>query len=137
MLLRIDGLDANVVDEDGFNVLMKLFPFRNNYFKRQIFQMILRDAKGLNVNHQDCNGQTVLHRAAGRGDVEIVEELLKMDAIDITLKDSEGETALDDAKNGPFFDEEDEIDYMDDDEAEDFQMARKEACDEIVKLLEK
>jgi ankyrin repeat protein len=50
---------------------------------------------GADVNAQDEDLQTPLHYACSVGHTEVIKILLSQDDIDITLKDSDGKTAMD------------------------------------------
>ena len=54
---------------------------------------------GANVNARDHEGNTPLHNAAARGDVEMIEYLSSKGA-DVTLVNREGQTTAD-MSNGP------------------------------------
>lgn len=57
-------------------------------------------AKGENVNQQDKLGNTPLHLAAFLGYMDCVKALLNTPNIDLSIKNKQGKTALDMAKDG-------------------------------------
>lgn len=62
------------------------------------FKRIIQEGQ-FDVNSQSSEGSTPLHVASRLGRYEIVEHLLSLDGIDDTLRDIEGKTCLDCAKN--------------------------------------
>ena len=55
---------------------------------------LLFDSNLSNINAQNEQGQTVLHLACFRGNIEIVEVVLAANNIDICLRDKKGCTPL-------------------------------------------
>ena len=49
---------------------------------------------GVDINHQDRDGDTALMMACNEGLAEVALELLKVDGLDVNLQNSDGETAL-------------------------------------------
>jgi ankyrin repeat protein len=56
--------------------------------------------KGADVNNGDCEGVTPLMRTAEKSSQEVVEFLLRVEGVNIKLKDIEGKTALSLATSG-------------------------------------
>lgn len=63
-----------------------------------MFWQLLLD-NGVNIHQVTTNGRTVLHRAAFRGDLELIRTLLRLN-IDKTVTDVDGESAFDAAVAG-------------------------------------
>jgi len=93
-LLLDNGADPNRADVYAWTPLMRAV-----YEQRRDIVELLADDKRTRVNQPGENGITVLHLAAMKGDVEIVELLLRQGA-DPRARDNSGRTALDFTKEG-------------------------------------
>jgi uncharacterized protein len=84
-LLLAKGADPNDVGQYGRTALMEA---------SSVAKIKLLLARGAQVNAKDEAGATALTRAVGRGDVQIVEALLKAGAQGLNEQDKNGETLL-------------------------------------------
>lgn len=92
-------LDINFTDDKGQTPLSVLIEQgmslsntkqREDFFERLSFLLKYK----VNSNAMDKNGRTILHKAVIADDVEVVEKLIASKKMDITLKDTQGRTAL-------------------------------------------
>lgn len=83
------GEDVNFVDETGESILMKLC--KSTYLDESKLKVLLNC--GVNLNHQDCNGNTVLHILVGKRFPQLVS-LLIINGAQINTQNVAGETAL-------------------------------------------
>ncbi|GAX83287.1 hypothetical protein CEUSTIGMA_g10713.t1 [Chlamydomonas eustigma] len=88
--------DSSALSEDRLAELrLKLIttitrkPHRLSRIRRLLSRL---DRRGSTINHQDAQGQTLLHLAASCGHNDVVEELLRQDA-DASIQDNQGNTA--------------------------------------------
>lgn len=63
-----------------------------SFGSKTLFEALVR--LGININAQNCDGNTPLHLAAKLGRQEIVDVLLSVDGIDDTIINVEGKTAI-------------------------------------------
>lgn len=84
-LLLARGADPNAADQYGHTALMEA---------TSIAKVKLLLARGAQVNAKDDEGETALLRAVDRGDVAIVEALLKAGAEGLNAQNEDGETLL-------------------------------------------
>ena len=84
-LLLVRGADPNAADQYGHTALMEA---------TSIAKVKLLLARGAQVNAKDEEGETALLRAVDRGDVAIVEALLKAGAEGLNTQNDDGETLL-------------------------------------------
>jgi uncharacterized protein len=84
-LLLARGADPNGVGQYGRTALMEA---------SSVNKVKLLLARGAQVNAKDDSGQTALTRAVDRGDVQIVEALLKAGADGLNVQNEDGETLL-------------------------------------------
>ncbi|KIK67885.1 hypothetical protein GYMLUDRAFT_36681 [Collybiopsis luxurians FD-317 M1] len=88
-----DRLDVNARDGFGRTVL-HLASAAVDASSVEYVRLLLKHP-GINVNLQDCDGWTALHRAMYVGNLSVVLLLLQHPSTDMTLKDLEGYTAFD------------------------------------------
>ena len=84
-LLLANGADPNVAGQYGRTALMEA---------SSVAKVKLLLARGAQVNLKDESGATALTRAVDRGDVEVVEALLKAGAEGLNAQNEDGETLL-------------------------------------------
>ncbi|MFA6788548.1 MAG: ankyrin repeat domain-containing protein [Arcobacteraceae bacterium] len=94
-----NDIDINFADEDMQTPLSVLIEHgmtlsntkqREDFFERLTFLLKYK----VNINAIDKNGRTILHKAVIADDVEVVEKLISSKKMDISLKDTQGRTAL-------------------------------------------
>jgi ankyrin repeat protein len=92
------GLNLNIKDERGYTPLMHLVEDglrlkekreRESFLERLVYFLKYR----VNVDIQDNDGKTVIHKAVMSNDLIVVEKLLTKKA-DLSIKDNHGRTAL-------------------------------------------
>ena len=92
------GMDPNTVGDDGKTPLaviieegmqLKDILLRDKFLERLVFLLKFR----VNVDIQDNDGRTVIHKAVIANDVIVLEKLLTKKA-DLNIKDRQGRTAL-------------------------------------------
>ncbi|KAH6891566.1 ankyrin repeat-containing domain protein [Coprinopsis sp. MPI-PUGE-AT-0042] len=89
LLLKLDGIDVNLQDNDGNTALM--FAAQRNDV---VMAELLLKLDGIDVNLQDKAGSTALMDVARRKDVVMAGLLLNLDGINVNLSDDDGNTAL-------------------------------------------
>jgi len=95
-VLIAEGANINAVDVEGCTALM--YTASGGHFPKIIKYLI---EKGAKINARDKKGNTALHFAAMRGNADAASALLKRNA-DVTIKNNEGKSALDLAKENKF-----------------------------------
>lgn len=73
-VLLAHGADVNAVDIDGNNALYLALNTPEQYHSHKILKMLR--ANGVNINHQNNKGWTVLHRACLLGEIRLVDLVL-------------------------------------------------------------
>ena len=84
-------VDFNLLDEDNNNVVM-------NLLKNKQYNLVLKYLDNININHQNNDGETLIHMLSCINYVnvkEILEKLLNREDIDLNVKNNLGETILD------------------------------------------
>ncbi|KAH6879941.1 hypothetical protein BKA70DRAFT_1576113 [Coprinopsis sp. MPI-PUGE-AT-0042] len=89
LLLKLDGIDMNLQDNDGNTALIAAARHNDG-----VMAGLLLNLDGIDVNLQNEDGKTALMSAARRNNVVMAEPLLKLDRIDVNLQDNDGNTAL-------------------------------------------
>tara|TARA_R110002012_G_scaffold129646_1_gene282087 strand:+ start:715 stop:1197 length:483 start_codon:yes stop_codon:yes gene_type:complete len=85
--LKSNNLDINLVDEDNYNMLMVAV-------SRELFNVSkYLISKGININHQNNKGLSILHIIAYNYDEDLLIEILNNNA-DLSLEDNYGNIAL-------------------------------------------
>ena len=91
-------IDLNIVDDNNDNVVM-------NLLKNKQYSLVLKYLDKIDVNHQNNDGETLIHILSCLNYVnvkEILEKLLSKDDIDLNIKNNLGETILDKAINNHY-----------------------------------
>ena len=90
-ILDEGNIDFNIEDKNKNNIVMNLCKFKQ-------FNLVLKYIDKVNINHQNIDGDTIMHMLSSINFVdikEIVEYILKQDNIDLNIKNNNGETILD------------------------------------------
>ncbi len=91
-------IDLNLLDENNDNVVM-------NLLKNKQYNLVLKYLDRIDINHQNKDGDTLMHMLTCINYVnirEILEKVLNMDNIDLNLKNNLGETILDKSINNHY-----------------------------------
>ena len=97
-VLDKDLIDLNLLDENNDNVVM-------NLLKNKQYNLVLKYLDRIDINHQNKDGDTLMHMLTCINYVnirEILEKVLNMDNIDLNLKNNLGETILDKSINNHY-----------------------------------
>ena len=97
-IISNNDFNFNMVDELGNNVLMYLL-------KNKYYDLVLKYIDKVDINHQNNDGDTLMHMLAGINYVnvrEIIEYVLCDSAIDLNIKNNNGETILDKSINNSY-----------------------------------
>ena len=97
-VLDKDLIDLNLLDENNDNVVM-------NLLKNKQYNLVLKYLDRIDINHQNKDGDTLMHMLTCINYVnirEILEKVLNMDYIDLNLKNNLGETILDKSINNHY-----------------------------------
>ena len=90
-------IDLGATDKNGKTVLDYLYEQANSPTIEKIADALYEHSKN-NINVQDAKGKTALMHAAEKGCSSILRSQMKITGIKIDLKDNDGKTALDYAK---------------------------------------
>ena len=88
----------NILDINGNNVIMCLLKYKQ-------YDLVLKYINDVDINHQNNDGDTIMHLLATINYVnikEIIENILKNDIIDLNIKNNFGETILDKSINNHY-----------------------------------
>lgn len=97
-VLDKDLIDLNLLDENNDNVVM-------NLLKNKQYNLVLKYLDRIDINHQNKDGDTLMHMLTCINYVnirEILEKVLNMEDIDLNLKNNLGETILDKSINNHY-----------------------------------
>lgn len=83
-----NGIDTSLVDNEGNTLFMKLC---ESHLFQKADEMLLN---GQSINAVNNLGQSALYNACKNCDEEVIKYLLTKDDIDVSLKDSNGRTAI-------------------------------------------
>lgn len=93
-----DNFDFNIIDSDGNNVLMALLKNKN-------YNLVLKYLDKVNINHQNNNGDTIMHILVTleyASVKEIIEKILNKKDFILNTKNNLGETILDKSINNNY-----------------------------------
>ncbi|TFK17780.1 ankyrin [Coprinopsis marcescibilis] len=91
-LLEVEGVDVHCVDEDGKTLLMYAAAVR--FQGPKMINRFLGLGLGANINAADIDGWTALFFAVYAEEPENVSALLKIEGIDLSVRDVKGRTLL-------------------------------------------
>ena len=97
-IISNSNFDFNIVDDLGNNILMCLL-------KNKHYDLVLKYIDRVDINHQNNDGDTIMHMLAGINYVnvrEIIEYVLCNKEIDLNLTNNNGETILDKSINNKY-----------------------------------
>jgi ankyrin repeat protein len=94
-MLFLHKVDTNILDNEGRNLLSKsvdeiIGTMTNNDV--DFLKYIIKN--GVRVNLKDKKGQTALHKAVIRGNLDVVKFLIQQAKADTSIKDNSGRTPL-------------------------------------------
>lgn len=90
-IISKDGFDFTICDEDGNNIVMCLL-------KNKQYDLVLKYMDKVDINHQNKDGDTLVHILVGLNYVsvkEILEKVLNDKRFILNIKNKNGETILD------------------------------------------
>lgn len=90
-----DNFDFNTLDSDGNNVIMRLL-------KTKKYDLVNNYLDKIDINHQNNDGDTLMHILVTINYVEIkelLEKVLNIKELDLNIKNNKGETILDKSIN--------------------------------------
>ena len=90
-ILLGNGADSNAPDSSGNPPLFMVERLQDNTKKRQFIQLFIQ--RGVNINARNNSGDTLLHLAVKKRDINTVEFLVGVEGIVTTTKNSQGRTA--------------------------------------------
>lgn len=97
-IISKDNFDFNIIDSDGNNVLMALLKNKN-------YNLVLKYLDKVNINHQNNNGDTIMHILVTleyASVKEIIEKILNKKDFILNTKNNLGETILDKSINNNY-----------------------------------
>lgn len=97
-IISKDNFDFNIIDSDGNNVLMALLKNKN-------YNLVLKYLDKVNINHQNNNGDTIMHILVTleyASVKEIIEKILNKKDFILNTKNILGETILDKSINNNY-----------------------------------
>ena len=97
-LLDEEIVDINILDENNDNIIMHLL-------KNKQYNLVLKYLNKVDINHQNNNGDTLMHMLSSINYVnirEILEKILSRNDVDLNIKNNLGETILDKSINNHY-----------------------------------
>jgi ankyrin repeat protein len=89
MLIRVFGIDVNILDKNGFLPVHLAVSLGDT----EVVQIIMNNGSDVNLNQKDGYGNAPIHIAVKLNNIELVEVLLSYGA-DINCKRSNGSTII-------------------------------------------
>jgi len=97
-IINKENFNFNIIDNLGNNVIMALL-------KNKYYDLVLEYIDKVNINHQNNEGDTIMHMLASTNYLnvrEIIDKVLDKEEINLNLKNNQGETILDKSINSNY-----------------------------------